>query len=174
VVLVVAFSAAVGMLLIPRLSFNLSGLNQFSGVLPSSGTPTRRLIEPTATPAAVATPTPAPATPTPAPTTVADRFAGSTVTVSSANPPLNSPETILVQLRRDGQPAANVEVWSTVQYRTTLERWPATGSVRTDQTGAASITFNVGQATPGYQVEVHVFARVDGEEPSWSTTFTPR
>jgi hypothetical protein len=65
-------------------------------------------------------------------------------------------------------------VWSTVQYRTTQERWPATGSLRTDAGGAASITFNVGPATPGYPVEVHVFAQVDDQQLSWTTTFTPR
>jgi hypothetical protein len=81
---------------------------------------------------------------------------------------------VLVRLRRDGQPAADVEVFSTVQYRTTEERWPATGTVRTDAAGAASITFNVGAATPGYPVEVHVFAQLDGQQLSWTTTFTPR
>ena len=37
-----------------------------------------------------------------------------------------------------------------------------------------TITFNVGQATPGYQVDVHVFAQVDDQQLSWSTSFTPR
>lgn len=109
-----------------------------------------------------------------APAELAAHFDGSTVTVASANPPTNSPQTVFVRLRRDGEPAADVEVFSTVQYRTTEERWPATGSVRTDAAGAAAITFNVGPATPGYPVEVHVFAQVDDQQLSWTTTFTPR
>ena len=96
------------------------------------------------------------------------------VSVSTANPAQNTPQSVVVRLRRDGQPAANLDVWSTVDYRTTTERWPAAGSVKTDNTGAATITFNVGQATPGFPVQVHVFAQVDDQQLSWSTAFTPR
>ncbi|HYY89673.1 MAG TPA: DnaJ domain-containing protein [Chloroflexota bacterium] len=176
VVLVIALSVAAASLIIPRVSVNLSVLNQLSGILPGVSTSRRAIIEATVTPAPVRTPTAAPpsATATVLATGLSEHFEGSTVTVSSANPPANTPETVLIRLRRDGQPAANVEVWSTVQYRTTQERWPASGTVRTDSTGTASIIFNVGPATPGYPVEVHVFAQVDGDQLSWSTTFTPR
>ena len=34
--------------------------------------------------------------------------------------------------------------------------------------------FNVGGATPNYPVQVRVFAQVDDQQLSWSTTFTPR
>jgi hypothetical protein len=174
VVLVVAFSALVAWQLVPRLSINLSVLNSLVGAVPS-GSNARRVIEATVTPAPVRTPT-APAAEAPADPAaeLAAHFDGSTVSVSSANPPTNSPETVFVRLRRDGRPAPNVEVWSTVQYRTTQERWPPTGTLRTDASGSVPITFNVGPATPGYPVEVHVFALVDGEQLSWSTTFTPR
>ena len=105
---------------------------------------------------------------------LADRFTGSTVTVSSATPAQNGPESVVVKLVRDGKPASGLDVWATLDYRTTAERWPAAGTVKTDANGAATITFNVGQATPGYPVQVHVFAQVDDQQLSWSTSFTPR
>lgn len=170
VVLVVVILAVVaGLLIIPRVSINLSALNALSNVLPGTGS-ARRVIDATVTPATV--PTRAP-TPTIRPG-LADRFTGSTVSVSSATPAPNTPESIVIRLRRDGQPASGLDVWATLDYRTTAERWPATGSVKTDGTGAATITFNVGQATPGYPVQVHVFAQVDDQQLSWSTSFTPR
>jgi hypothetical protein len=181
VVAVVVLSALVAWQLVPRLTIDLSIITSLAGVLPSSAAP-RRIIEATVTPAPSGTPIPAAAAPPAAspssdtdPTAeLAAHFDGSTVTVASANPRTNTPQTVFVRLRRDGQPAADVEVFSTVQYRTTEERWPASGSVRTDAGGAASITFNVGAATPGYPVEVHVFAQVDDQQLSWTTTFTPR
>jgi hypothetical protein len=173
VLLVVALAAAAFTFLIPRLSINLSGLNQLSGILPVLS-PRRPVVEPTAAPVATPSATRAP-TATPAPTPApADRWAGSTVSVSQASPAQNTPETIVIKLRRDGQPAANVDVFATVDYRTTQERWPATGTVKTDSAGSAAITFNVGQATPGFQVQVHVFAQLDDQPQSWSTSFTPR
>ena len=175
VVAVVALSALVASQLVPRLSINLSIINSLAGVLPSNGAP-RRVIEATVTPAPAATANPAPSASSNADPTaeLAAHFDGSTVTVASANPPTNTPQTVFVRLRRDGQPAADVPIFSTLQYRTTEERWPATGSVRTDAAGTASITFNVGAATPGFPVEVHVFAQVDDQQLSWTTSFTPR
>jgi hypothetical protein len=37
----------------------------------------------------------------------------------------------------------------------------------------ATITFNIGPATPNYPVTVHVFAQVGDQQLSWSTSFTP-
>jgi DnaJ domain len=169
VLVVVLLAVGAGALIIPRVSINLSGLNALANVVPGTGT-VRRVSDATATPAAIATRAP---TPTVRPG-LADRFAGSTVNVSSPTPAQNTPESIVIRLRRDGQPAANLDVWATLDYRTTAERWPATGSVKTDANGAATITFNVGRATPGYPVQVHVFAQVDDQQLSWSTSFTPR
>jgi hypothetical protein len=167
-VVAVAVAAAV-LLILPRLSINLSALNSLSNVLPASVT-SRRAADAAPSPAAPATRVP---TPTVAPG-LADRFAGSAVSVTTPNPAPNTPESVAVRLRRDGQPAANQDVWATVDYRTTSERWPPAGSVKTDANGAATITFNVGQATPGFPVQVHVFTQVDGQQLSWSTSFTPR
>jgi hypothetical protein len=169
VLVVVVLAVGAGALIIPRVSINLSGLNALANAVPGTGT-ARRVSDVTATPAAVATRAP---TPTVKPG-LADLFAGSTVNVSSPTPAQNTPESILIRLRRDGQPAANLDVWATLDYRTTAERWPPTGSVKTDANGAAAITFNVGRATPGYPVQVHVFAQVDDQQLSWSTSFTPR
>jgi hypothetical protein len=168
VLVVVGLAVVAGVLIIPRVSINLSALNSLSNVLPVSIT-SRRAIDVTVT----AVPTRAAPTATPRPG-LADRFAGSTVTVSSTTPARNSAQNISVRLRRDGQPAANVDVFATLQYRTTEERWPTSGSVRTDASGSATIPFNVGAATPGYQVQVHVFAQADDQQLSWSTAFTPR
>jgi hypothetical protein len=172
VLVVVGLAFVAGALLIPRLQINLSALNGLSNVLPVS---TRRVIDTSATPAAAtpsSTATPAAPTPTVLPG-LAQRFSGSTVSVSAPTPVRNANESVVVKLRRDGQPAANVNVWSTVHYRTTDERWPPSGTARTDQSGTATITFNIGDATPNYPVQVQVFAQVEDQQLSWSTSFTP-
>lgn len=167
VIVVVGLAVLTGVLLIPHLSVNLSALNALQNVLPLSNS-SRRVIDTSVTPAP-ATPV-ATATPLPG---VAARFNGSTISVSNPTPTANSPENVLVSLRRDGKPAANFDVWATVKYRTVEERWPTTGTAKTDATGAATITFNVGGATPNYPVTVHVYVQADDQQLSWSTTFTP-
>jgi hypothetical protein len=169
VVTVVALAVAAGMLIIPRVSVNLSALNALSNVLPVSLS-SRRAIEVTGTAVPSATRLP---TPTVRPG-LAERFAGSTVAVSTANPARNTRQTIEVRLRRDGQPAAGMDVFATLQFRTTEERWPTTGTVKTDASGLATIPFEVGEATPGFAVQVHVFTLADDQQMSWSTSFTPR
>ena len=168
VLMVVGLAVLAGTLIIPRLSVNLSALSVVQGFLPLSNNSSRRAIEPTVTsvPATVV----ATATPQPG---LAARFLGTTVSVSNPTPPQGSTESVVVRLRRDGQPAANVDVWSTVQYRTTEERWPATGAVKTDASGTATIAFNIGSVTPNYPVTVHVLAQVSDQQLTWSTTFTP-
>jgi hypothetical protein len=169
VLTVVGLAVVAGFLLIPRLSINLSALNALQVVMPlaSSSNP-RRGPDATATAAPTAAPT---VTPLPS---VAARYAGSTVSVSNPTPPQNSSENVQIHLRRDGQPLANAEVWSTVDYRTTQERWPTAGTVKTDPAGTASIAFNIGGATPNYPVTVHVYTQADDQQLSWSTTFTPK
>jgi hypothetical protein len=170
VLMVVGLAVLAGALIIPRLSINLSALNALQNVLPLSNSNTRRVLD-AATPSAAATAAPT-ATPRPG---LVERFAGSNVSVSVPNPPQNTPETVLVRLRRDGQAASNFDVWAVVQYRTVEERWPATGSIKTDGSGTASISFNVGSATPNYPVQVRVYAQVDDtQQLTWSTSFTPR
>jgi hypothetical protein len=166
VLLVVGLAVGAGVLLIPRLSINLSALNALQAVLPLSNSQ-RRVIDVTVT----AVPTPQP-TATPLPS-VAARYSGSTVNVSNPTPPQNSNESVQVHLRRDGQSVAGADLWATVQYRTTEERWPPTGIVKTDANGAATINFNIGAATPNYPVTVHVYTQADNQQLSWSTTFTP-
>ena len=166
-VVVIAASLVGAFIILPRLSFNLTALNALQNVLPLSNS-TRRAIDTTVTPV------PATAVPTAAPRPgTAERFVGSTVSVSDPAPAQNARENVVIQLRRDKQPAAGFNVWAVVKYRTTEERWPATGSVKTDGSGAATISFNVGSVTPNYPVQVQVFAQVDDQQLSWSTTFTP-
>src|SRR5262249_34002804 len=86
VLMVVGLAILAGVLLVPRLSINLSALNALQNVLPLTNT-SRRVIDATVTPSN-ATSTPVP-TPRPA---VAERFAGSSVSVSAPNPAMNSPQ----------------------------------------------------------------------------------
>jgi hypothetical protein len=165
---VVGLAVVAAMLIIPRVSINLTALNVVQSVLPLPNNSPRRAIEPTLTPApATAVPT---ATPQPG---LADRFLGSTIGVSNPTPARGTTESVFIRLRRDGQPAANVDVWSTVKYRTTEERWPASGAVSTDASGNATIAFNIGSATSDFPVTVRVFAQVNDQQLTWSTTFTP-
>ncbi len=169
VLTVVGLAVVAGFLLIPRLSINLSALNALQVVIPLSSTSNpRRAPDATVT----ASPTTAP-TATPLPS-VAARYAGSTVSVSNPTPAPNTSESVQIHLRRDGQPLASSDVWSTVDYRTTQERWPTTGTVQTDPSGSATITFDIGGATPNYPVTVHVYTQADDQQLSWSTTFTPQ
>jgi hypothetical protein len=168
VLTVVGLAVIAGFLLIPRLSINLSALNALQAMLPISNSVPRRVIDVTVTAVPTALPT---ATPLPS---VAARFNGTTVNVSNPTPAQNTPESVQIRLRRDGQPLAGSDVWATVDYRTTTERWPASGAVKTDGSGAATITFNIGGATPNYPVTVHVFTQADDQQLSWSTSFTPR
>lgn len=168
VLIVVGLAVVVGALLIPRLSVNLSALNALQGIIPNSGR-ARPTVEPASATRAVAlqpTPTVRPG--------LTEHFNGSTVSVSDPTPAQNGNESVQIHLRRDGAPAANLETWALVQYRTTQERWPIDGAVKTDSAGAATITFNVGGATPGYPVTVRVYAQVDDQQLTWSTSFTPR
>jgi hypothetical protein len=162
VLMVVGLAVSAGLLIVPRLSINLSALNALSTIMP--GTARRAVDSP---PAGSATPG--------LPTTVDPRFSASSVSVSNPNPPRDSAQNVVVKLRRDGQPAANVEVWASVAYYSTRERWPSTGTVKTDATGSATISFNVGGATPDFPVEVRAYALVDDQPAlAGSASFTPR
>jgi DnaJ domain len=168
VLVVVGLAVVAAMLIIPRVSINLTALNVVQSVLPLPNNSSRRAVEPTLTPApATAVPT---ATPQPG---LAERFLGSTIGVSNPTPARGTTESVFIRLRRDGQPAANVDVWTTVKYRTTEERWPASGAVSTDASGNATIAFNIGSATSDFPVTVRVFAQVNDQQLTWSTTFTP-
>jgi DnaJ domain len=166
VLMVVGLAVVAGFLLIPRLSVNLTALNALQAVLPlSSGTRPVLNVTVTAVPTAAPTATPEPS--------VSAQYSSSTVAVSNPNPAQNSSESVQIHLRRDGRPVPNSAVWASVQYRTIQERWPATGAVQTDSNGAATITFNIGPATPNYPVTVTVFAQVGDQQLSWAASFTP-
>lgn len=169
VLTVVGLAVVAGLLLIPRLSINLSGLNALQAVLPASATG-RPVAGVTATDAPTAQAT---ATATPLPS-VSAQYAGSAVSVSDPTPAPNSTENVQVHLRRNGQPLADTDVWASVAYRTTQERWPATGTVKTDASGSATISFDIGAPTPNYPVTVQVYTQAGDQQLSWSTTFTPQ
>jgi curved DNA-binding protein CbpA len=179
VLLVLAVSSVAAIYFLGRIAVDLSPISSMARVM-GIGSPDRRAVLDTlgerSTETEDASPASAPptATATPAPVPIADQFKGSTISVSNPQPFRNTPVNVVAKLRRNGQPAANVDVWATVKYRTVTLRWPQTGTVRTDQTGTATITLNVGNATPGYEVGVDVRAQVDGQELSWPASFTPR
>jgi DnaJ domain len=177
VVFVVALAVGAAWYLIPRVPVDLSALNALSSILSLSPAPRRIALDTPPTPAPTSQPTPTPAAPTPAPTAVpqglADHFLGSTVTMSSSSPAQNTPVSVLIALKRDGQPASGLDLYAEVHYRTVQQRYPPSGTVKTGPDGKATITFDVGPATADYAVEVVVFTEVDGEQLSWTTSFTP-
>ncbi len=141
---------------------NAVGLGSSARRQPSDAPSARPVVTPTS-----------PGTPTAEPT-LADQLKDSSVSVSDPRPARNSPLTVNVKLVRNGQPLADADVWLTAQFRTVKERVPTSGAVKTDKSGAAAITFNLGDATPGFEVKTEVFAQVDGRQTSWQTSFTPR
>ena len=118
-------------------------------------------------------------TPQPSPTTVppsgVERYAGTQVEVSNPNPPRRTDITVTLRLVRDGQPVEGALVYLTARYRTTEERWPpGTATVRTDATGTARVSFNIGDATGGFAVPVEMVTLIEGQQFSWRSQFTPR
>jgi hypothetical protein len=87
--------------------------------------------------------------------------AGCTVTMSNQQPPAGGDETATVQ-----SSDANVGVSVTADYKTKTSTYPGT----TDANGTAAITFNIGNPTAGYTV--NVTATVAGS--TCSTSFTPQ
>ena len=159
-------------------------LGETAGLVPRQRTPVP------ATPPAVAIAAEAEAKPSPQalaspaaqpppgalPTNVAgERFAGSEVAISDQRPPRRSNVTVTLKLMREGQPVPNANVYLVAHYRTLDERQPpGTSTVRTDGNGSAAISFNIGDATPGFQVNVDVTVLADGQQVVFQTSFTPQ
>jgi hypothetical protein len=144
---------------------------------PPSPTPPQTPSGAAAVPSPEAGPSPTPQPPPGAlPTTVAgQRFAGSEVSISEPRPTRQSDVTVTLKLMREGQPLPNANVYLVAHYRTLDERQPpGTSTVRTDDKGMASIAFNIGDATPGFQVNVDLTALADGQQVPFQTSFTPR
>jgi hypothetical protein len=139
------------------------------------------LAQPTPTPRqvivpAVSVPSPA-ATTAPVPTApqASTTPARSSVRVSNPSPPRRSEISVTARLTRDNQPVKDVPTYLVAHYKTVEERFPAgDGTVPTNENGEATITFNVGDATAGFPVNVDVISTVDGEPVQAQTTFLPR
>ncbi|MBI2755461.1 MAG: hypothetical protein HYX52_02010 [Chloroflexi bacterium] len=106
--------------------------------------------------------------------TIPDDLKGSQVSVSNSQPQRGSDIAVLAKLVRNGQPLANTDVYAEAQFRTATTRIPASGTVRTDSSGTASLPIAVGDATAGYEVRVTLHAQVDGRDVEWPVGFTPR
>jgi hypothetical protein len=141
---------------------------QQAAVLPSP-TPRQVIVPGAVVPSPTAAPpTAAAPTATPAPAKLAVR-------VSNPAPPRRTDVSIIVRLTRDTTPVAGAPVHLIVHYKTVEERFPENdGTVQTNVNGDATITFNVGDATAGFPVNVDVIGIVDNEQVQAQTTFMPR
>lgn len=156
--------AALGLPVKPRTVATASPVPS-NAVLP---TPTpRQVLVP-----AVSVPSP---TPEPAPTQAPAVPVRSAVKVSNPAPPRRSEISVTVHLARDTAPVVGAPVYLVAHYKTVDERFPAdNGTVQTNVNGDATITFNIGDATAGFAVNVDVIGTVDGEQVQAQTTFMPR
>jgi curved DNA-binding protein CbpA len=181
IVVVVALAIGTASVVISAFSPSLTGILDLTESL--GLTPKRRTAnasdtrpKPQASPevALVGQPTAQPS-PTSAPPSGLERYAGTQVDVSDANPPRRSQITVTLRLVRDGQPVEGALAYLIARYRTTEERWPqGTATVRTDARGQAQVSFNVGDATAGFTVPIEMFALIEGQQFSWRSQFTPR
>ena len=172
--------------------FGGSSLGQVGSFNPLRAAPTATLPPaPTLTPRPVLvqqptspTSTPVPPTATlPARPTVAAKpsagngagAVGTQVRITDPNPPRRSDVGVTVRVTRDGRPLPGVPVFLRVYYRTVEERWPAGDQTApTNGSGEATVVFNVGEATPGYEAQVVAVADVAGEPHEMQTSFVPR
>jgi hypothetical protein len=187
-VVVIAFYAAYKIL-------GASGFVDLTGVQDAGaalGLPVRPRTAPTAGPTATAVavmPTPTPRqvivppvvvpSPTPAAEPTATTAAGSpvrtAVRVSDPSPPRRSEVSVSIRLTRDDKPLTGVPVYLVAHYKTIEERFPENnGTVQTNVNGEATVTFNIGDATAGFPVNVDVIGTVDGQPVQAQTTFLPR
>ncbi len=173
VLAVILVTVAVGLVVLDRVQVDLSPALAAANAVGLGGGQKRPAAE-VATAAAASSAASATSVAPAAQPTLADQLKESTVAVSDPRPARNSAVTVDVKLVRNGQPVSGADVYLTAQYRTVKERIPPTGAVQTDRAGTASIPINVGEATPGYEVAVEVFAQADGRQTSWQTSFTPR
>jgi hypothetical protein len=171
---------------------NLIDLTPVQDAGAAMGLPMRPRTAPTAAPTATAVavlPTPTPrqvivpqvavASPTPAPEPTAPPAASgpvrTAVRVSNPSPPRRSEISVSVRFTRDEKPLSGVPVHLVAHYRTTQERFPENdGTVQTNVNGEATITFNIGDATAGFPVNVDVIGTVDDQPVQTQTTFLPR
>ena len=185
IVLVVGLALLVASSFSSRSLIDLSFLQRFgetAGLVSRQRTPPPATAAPKVA-AVDVTPSPQPAAspgvqppPGALPTNVAgQRFAGSEVVISEPRPTRQSSVTVTLKLMREGQPVPNANVYLVARYRTLEERQPlGTSTVRTDDTGTASITFSIGDATPGFQVNVDVTVLAEGQQLVFQTSFTPQ
>jgi hypothetical protein len=156
--------AALGLPIKPRTVPTASPVPS-NAVLPTP-TPRQVLVPP------VSLPSP---TPEPAPTQAPAAPVRSAVKVSDPAPLRRTEISITVHLARDTAPVVGVPVYLVAHYKTVDERFPANdGTVQTNVNGDATITFNIGDATVGFPVNVDVIGTVDGQQVQAQTTFMPR
>jgi len=118
-------------------------------------------------PSATAGPSPSP--------TAASAPVKSAVRVSNPAPPRRTEISVTARYTRDDKPVTGVPVYLVAHYKTIDERFPENnGNAQTNVNGEATITFNIGDATPGFPVNVDVIGKVDNEDVQAQTTFLPR
>ncbi|MFN0071389.1 MAG: DnaJ domain-containing protein [Chloroflexota bacterium] len=180
IVFVVALALGTASVIVSMFSPSLSGvldLTENWGLTPrrrTSATDTRP--KPQASPEiALASQATAQPSPTTAPPAGVERYAGTELEISDPNPPRRTDLTVTLRLVRDGQPVEGALAYLIARYRTTEERWPqGTATVRTDSSGLARVSFNIGDATAGFPVPVEMVTLIDGQQFSWRSQFIPR
>jgi hypothetical protein len=82
---------------------------------------------------------------------------------------------VTIRLTRNGAAVVGAPVFLVTHYKTVDERFPGgDATVPTNEIGEAMITFNIGDATVGFPVNVDVIAMVDNQAHQAQTTFQPR
>jgi hypothetical protein len=135
----------------------------------------REVIVPAAVePSPTATTAPAPA-PVPTQAGTGAGAVRSTARVSNPSPSRRTEIGVTAQLARGSDPLKGVPVYLVVHYKTVEERFPAGGGTQpTNDAGEATISFNIGDATAGFPVNVDVVAMVDNQPVQTQATFVPR
>jgi hypothetical protein len=145
--------------------------------VPTSSPVPSNAVLPTPTPRQVLVPAVSVPSPTPEPAATQASVAPIRSAVKVSNPaPLRRTEiSVTVHLARDTAPVVGAPVYLVAHYKTVDERFPAdNATVQTNVNGDATITFNIGDATIGFPVNVDVIGTVDGEQVQAQTTFMPR
>jgi hypothetical protein len=115
------------------------------------------------------------ASPTPPATRTVAESVRATARINNPAPARGTEVSVVMRLTRESAPLRNVPVFAVAHYKTVDERFPANeGTVATNDLGESTITFNIGDATAGFPVNVDLIATVDDEQVKAQTSFLPR
>ena len=93
-----------------------------------------------------------------------------TASVSNDSPAQLTKVTVSARIANNGQPVVGAPMTASWFYKTTT----STCSGKTDSSGVASCTRNIGHATLGLPVRINVAITWNGQTYTASTSFTPK